>query len=81
MFHSQEEAWLESAPYLESRLRKTLEQTTITDSKEPYSYLHLDPEWDALQRGGTWGAVQLNVARKLHSDFNAAPDMTEIIAR
>ncbi|CAB3371779.1 Hypothetical predicted protein [Cloeon dipterum] len=76
-----EKAWLESAPQLESRLRKSLEQTTSADSKESYSFLHLDPEWDALQRGGSWGAAQLSVARKLHSDLKSAPDMTEIIAR
>ncbi|XP_059481269.1 uncharacterized protein LOC132200089 [Neocloeon triangulifer] len=76
-----ESTWLESAPQLESRLQKSLEQTTSADSKESYSYLHLDPEWDALQRGGKWGAAQLSVARKLHTDLKSTPDMTEIIAR
>jgi hypothetical protein len=82
MFIYQGESWLGAAPQLESRLRKCLDQVSASsEHREPYSFLCLDPAWDALQRGGTWGTAQLGVARRLHSDLRVTPDMTEIIAR
>jgi hypothetical protein len=83
IFLLQGEAWLAAAPQLEGHLRRSLEQTAAgnSDQREPYSFLCLDPSWDALQRGGTWGTAQLAVARRLHSDLRSGHDMTEIIAR
>ncbi|KAF4519765.1 hypothetical protein B566_EDAN010359 [Ephemera danica] len=46
------EAWLGASPQLEGHLRRSLEQTAAgsADQREPYSFLCLDPAWDALQK-------------------------------
>lgn len=81
LIHFLWEASLSSLTQLETHLQKCLEHLPQGDGMEPYSYICLDPSWDMLQRGGSWGALELDVVSCLHFDFTQAAGLTEVVLR
>ncbi|KAF5286693.1 hypothetical protein FQA39_LY16176 [Lamprigera yunnana] len=75
----------ESLGKLERQLRHCLETyaggSNQNENAEPYSYLCMDPQWDNVQRGGPWGAMELGMLTYLHRDFVNTKNLTEIIIR
>lgn len=69
---------------IEKQLRQCLEMYPGSGSQnnnvESYSYLCMDSEWDTVQRGGPWGAMELGSLTHMHRDF-CDNNLTEIILR
>ncbi|XP_066595114.1 uncharacterized protein HPS4, partial [Prorops nasuta] len=66
---------------LEARLQQSLDPLPSNESKKLYSILHIDPDWDTMQRTGLWGVTELDIASCLHDRFMCSSNLTDIIVR
>ncbi|KAJ8680532.1 hypothetical protein QAD02_016319 [Eretmocerus hayati] len=66
---------------LEMRLQECLEPLPSNESKELYSVLSLDSDWDTVHRSGLWGVTELDVVSSLHNKFKRNRNVTDIIVR
>nr|CAD7412725.1 unnamed protein product [Timema poppensis] len=81
LIHNLWEVSVNSLTKLEVHLHQCLDHFPQGEGPEPYSFLCLDPCWDMLQRGGTWGNTELQVVSCLHNDFQRNAGLTEIVVR
>jgi hypothetical protein len=66
---------------LEMHLLQCLDHFPQGEGLESYSFLTLDPNWDMIQREGTWASKELEVVASLHSDFIKSPSLSEVVVR
>jgi hypothetical protein len=67
--------------YLETRLQQCLEPFPSNESKELYSVLSVDSDWDTTLRSGLWGVTELDIVSSLHNRFRHNNNLTDIIVR
>ncbi|PNF36782.1 hypothetical protein B7P43_G11166 [Cryptotermes secundus] len=70
-----------SLPRLEMHLQHCLDHFPQGERLESYSFLTLDPNWDMIQRGGTWPSAELEVVACLHNNFIRSPSLSEVVVR
>jgi hypothetical protein len=75
------ETSVNSLPRLEMHLQHCLDHIPQGERLESYSFLTLDPNWDMIQRGGTWQSTELEVVACVHNDFIRSPSLSEVIVR
>lgn len=66
---------------LESRLQYCLDPQPSSNSKELYSVLGIDSQWDTTHRSGLWGVTELDIVSSLHDRFKQSSNITDIIVR
>ena len=66
---------------LEERLQQCLEPLPSNESKELYSVLSVDSEWDTVHRSGLWGVTELDIVSSLHDRFRKNNSITDITVR
>ncbi|XP_012257296.2 uncharacterized protein LOC105686759 isoform X2 [Athalia rosae] len=81
LVHSLWQTCVEVLGRLESRLQRCLEPLPPSESRELYSVLSVDPEWDTVHRAGLWGVTEIEIVSSLHDRFSRASNLTDIIVR
>ncbi|XP_014232932.1 uncharacterized protein LOC106656455 isoform X2 [Trichogramma pretiosum] len=67
---------------LELRLQQCLEQPLpANESKELYSVLSVDSEWDTTYRSGLWGVTELDLVSSIHDRFKRNNNVTDVTIR
>ncbi|KAL7303917.1 hypothetical protein TKK_0004035 [Trichogramma kaykai] len=66
---------------LELRLQQCLEPLPSNESKELYSVLSVDSEWDTTYRSGLWGVTELDLVSSIHDRFKRNNNITDITIR
>ncbi|CAB0039138.1 unnamed protein product [Trichogramma brassicae] len=66
---------------LELRLQQCLEPLPSNESKELYSVLSVDSEWDTTYRSGLWGVTELDLVSSIHDRFKQNNNITDITIR
>ncbi|XP_008207978.1 uncharacterized protein LOC100116464 isoform X2 [Nasonia vitripennis] len=81
LIHSLWETSISILGCLETRLQQCLEPLPSNESKELYSVLSVDSDWDTIHRSGLWGVTELEVVSSLHDRFRQNKNLTEMIVR
>ena len=81
LFEPQWETCISILGNLEVRLQQCLEPLPSNESKELYSVLSLDAEWDTIHRSGLWGVTELDLVSSIHDRFKRSNNLTDITVR
>ncbi|XP_058803293.1 uncharacterized protein LOC131671110 isoform X2 [Phymastichus coffea] len=81
LIHSLWETSISILGNLETHLQQCLEPLPSNESKELYSVLSVDSDWDTIHRSGLWGVTELDVVSSLHDRFQRNKTLTDITVR
>ncbi|XP_046621533.1 uncharacterized protein LOC124305782 isoform X2 [Neodiprion virginianus] len=81
LIHSLWDTCVQVLAKLECKLQRCLEPLPPSDSRELYSVLSVDPQWDTVHRAGLWGVTEIEIVSFLHDRFSKAGNMTDIVVR
>lgn len=81
LIHHLWETCMNNLERLESRLQHCLDPQPSSNSKELYSVLSIDSQWDATHRSGLWGVTELDIVSSLHRRFSQSSNLTDMIVR
>ncbi|XP_044015038.1 uncharacterized protein LOC122857111 [Aphidius gifuensis] len=81
LIHNIWQACMNNLERLESRLQYCLDPQPSSNSKELYSVLGIDSQWDTTHRSGLWGVTELDIVSSLHDRFKKSSNITDIIVR
>lgn len=62
-------------------MQQCLDPLPLNESKELYSVLSVDSDWDTVHRSGLWGVTELDMVSVLHERLKKGRNITDIVVR